>query len=70
MGATARGKKRRKNQTNKITNYFGNPLGLKEDQLEQKGNLQNLTEDSFNLSVKTYRPANIPVFDKGFVIQI
>ena len=35
------------------------------DQLGNEENLQKLTDISINLSVKSYRPAKISVFEKG-----
>ena len=66
-GAKTRGvKKKRKIQSNRITNYFGNPLGFKDDQLGNEEDLLKLTDSSLNLSVKSYRPATISVFEKEF----
>ena len=58
-GATARGQKKRRKiqiQENKITKYFGIPVGVEKIHLGSKTNLQKLTEDSNTLSVMPIRP--------------
>ena len=69
-GATQRGTKKRKIQLNKITNYFGNPLGLVDDDLGAKGRVLKLEDSNLTLSVKPNRPPNIIVFEKGFFNKI
>ena len=54
-GARPRGKKRKtKMQSNLITNYFGNPLGI---HLGSQERIQKLDLDSQTLSVKPSRPS-------------
>ena len=66
----ARGRKKRKVQTNKITNYFENPVGLMEDEWGTERRLLKLKPSNLTLSVKPDRPRNIIVFEEGFANKI